>query len=192
MKDGTSLHCRLCNRYDESIDHILSGCPELAKTKCIKRHNNAAAHMHWKILKHYNIKANNKWYEYKPETVTQNEKVTIMQVHTDKTFKANKPDIIIKDKHEKTYRLIDMAIPSDRNTSVAEKLSKYKDLEIEITKMWGLKTITTSVVIGALRVVKKGIEKHIYKIPGKINIAEIQKIALLGSSHILRKVLSIE
>ena len=59
-----------------------------------------------------------------------------------------------------------MAIPSDRNTSikVAEKLSKYKDLEIEITKMWGLKTITVLVVIGALGVVKKDIEKHIDKI----------------------------
>ena len=53
-----------------------------------------------------------------------------MQVHTDKTIKANKPDIIIKDKQEKTCMLIDMAIPSDQNTSVkvAEKLSKYKDL----------------------------------------------------------------
>ena len=71
-----------------------------------------------------------------------------MQVHTDKTIKANKPDIIIKDK-QKTCMLIDMAVPSDRNTSVkvAEKLSKYKDLEIEITKMWGLKTITVPVVI---------------------------------------------
>ena len=56
--------------------------------------------------------------------------------------------------------LIDMAIPSDRNISVkvAEKLSKYKDLEIEITKMWGLKTITVPLVIGALGVAKKGIE----------------------------------
>ena len=154
--------------------------------------------MHWKILKHYNIKANDdKWYEHQPETVTENEKVTIlwdMQVHTDKTIKANKPDIIIKDKQEKTCMLIDMAIPADRNTSVkvAEKLSKYKDLEVEITKMWGLKTITVPVVIGALGVVKKGIEKHADKIPGKINITELQKIALLGSSHILRKVLSIE
>ena len=153
--------------------------------------------MHWKILKHFNIKANNKWYDHQPETVTENEKVTIlwdMQVHTDKTIKANKPDIIIKDKQEKTCLLIDMAIPSDRNTSVkvAEELSKYKDLEIEITKMWGLKTIIVPVVIGALGVVKKGIRKHIDKIPGKINITELQKIALLGSSHILRKVLSIE
>ena len=152
--------------------------------------------MHWKILKHYNIKANDKKYVHQPETVTENEKVTIlcdMQGHTDEKIKANKPDIIIKDKQEKTCMLIDMAIPSDRNTSVkvAEKLSKYKDLEIEITKMWGLKTITVPVVIGALGVVKKGIEKHIDKIPGKIDITELQKIALLGSSHI-RKVLSIE
>ena len=74
---------------------------------------------------------------------------------------------------------------------VAEKLSKYKDLEIEVTKMWGMKTTTVPVVIGALGVIKKGIEKHIEKIPGTINITELQKIALLGSSHILRKVLSI-
>ena len=87
-----------------------------------------------------------------------------------------------------------MEIPSDRDTSVkvAEKLSKSKNLEIEITKMWGLKTITVPVVIRALGVVKKGIEKYIDKIPGKINITELQKIALLGSSHILRKFLSIE
>ena len=65
--------------------------------------------------------------------------------------------------------LLDMAIPSDRNTSVkvAEKLSKYKDLEIEITKMWGLKTTAVPVVIGALGAVNEGIEKHIDKIPGK-------------------------
>ena len=34
--------------------------------------------------------------------------------------------------------------------------------------MWGLKTITVPVVIGALGVVKKGIEKHTDKIPGKL------------------------
>ena len=117
IKDGTRPLWRLCNRYDESIDHILSGCPQLAKTEYIKRQNNAAAYMHWKILKHYNMKANDKWYEHQPETVTENEKVTILwdvQVHTDKTIKASKPDIIIKDKQETTFMLIDMAMPSDR------------------------------------------------------------------------------
>ena len=69
------------------------------------------------------------------KTVTENEKVAVlwdMQVITDKTIKTNKPDIIIKDNREKTCMLIDMAILSDRNTpvKVAEKLPKYKDLEI--------------------------------------------------------------
>ena len=93
-----------------------------------------------------------------------------MQVHTDKTIKANKPDIITKDKQEKTCILIDTAVPTDRNTSVkvAEELSKYQDLE-----MLGLKTITAPVVIGALVVVKKGIEENIEKIPEKINITEL-------------------
>ena len=49
--------------------------------------------MHWKILRHYNIKANDKWYEHQPETVTI---LWYVQVHTDKTIKANKPDITIK------------------------------------------------------------------------------------------------
>ena len=174
------------------------GYPELAKTDYIKRHNNASAYMHWEILNYDNINTTTKWYDHKPERVIENEIATIlwdMQVHNDRTMNANKPDIIIKDKREKTCMLIDMAVPSDRNTSVkvAEKLSKYKDLEIEITKIWGMKTKIVSVVIGALGVVKKGMEKEISKIPGKIKSTELQKIALLGSAHIiLRKVLSMK
>ena len=52
-----------------------------------------------------------------------------------------------------------MAIPSERNTSVkvTEKLSKYKDLEIEISRMWKMKTEVIPVVVGALGLMKKGI-----------------------------------
>jgi hypothetical protein len=41
-------------------------------------------------------------------------------------------------KKEKTYLLIDIAIPDDSNvnTEETEKLSKYKDLEIEISRIW--------------------------------------------------------
>ena len=44
-----------------------------------------------------------------------------------------------------------MSVPSDDNTSVKdmEKLSKYKDLEIEISKMWHMATETLPVIIGA-------------------------------------------
>ena len=41
-----------------------------------------------------------------------------------------------------------MGVPSDRNTSVkvTEKLSKYKDLEIETSRMWGMRTETIPVI----------------------------------------------
>ena len=71
-----------------------------------------------------------------------------------------------------------------------EKLSKYKDLGIEISTIWGLKTETVSVVIGALGQVKKGLGKYVEKLQGNINIEELQKISLLDTAHILRKVLS--
>ena len=35
---------RLNGRFDENIDHLVSGCPELVKTEYILRHNKAAAH----------------------------------------------------------------------------------------------------------------------------------------------------
>jgi hypothetical protein len=51
---------------------------------------------------------------------------------------ANRPDIIIKNKKEKTCLLIDVAIQSDKNViqKEAEKKIKHKNLSIEIQRMW--------------------------------------------------------
>ena len=86
-----------------------------------------------------------------------------------------------------------MSIPSDRNVSIkeVEKLSKYKDLEIEVSKMWQMKTSTVQIVIGALGLVTKGLKTYTNQIPGYIRIEDLQKIALLGSAHTLRRTLSI-
>ena len=35
IKHGTDPMYRICNKYEETIDHIVSGCPELAKTEYI-------------------------------------------------------------------------------------------------------------------------------------------------------------
>jgi len=75
---------------------------------------------------------------------------------------------------------------------IIEKLSKYKDLEIEIEKTWGMKTTTVPVIIAAFGLVKKGTENYIGKIPGNIRITELQKIVLLGTAQILRRTLSIK
>ena len=171
--------------------------PELAITEYQHRHDKAASYLHWNICKELNINVEEKWYEHEPQTVTERDNITIlwdMPIQTDREIKANRPDILIKDKQEKSSPLIDMSIPTEKNTSVkvTEKLSKYKDLEIEIERMWGMKATMIPVVIGALGLIKKGLEKNTKQIPGNIKISELQKIALLGTSHILRKTLSIK
>ena len=52
--------------------------------------------------------------------------------------------------------------------------------------------MTIPVIIGALGLVKKGMEKYINKIPGNISIQETQKCVLLGTAHILRRIFSIK
>jgi len=37
-----SLVCRLCHEYEETIQHALAGCPILATTGYIERHNMVA------------------------------------------------------------------------------------------------------------------------------------------------------
>jgi hypothetical protein len=96
------------------------------------------------------------WYELVPKSVetSQGGKVTILwnqQVQTDITIPNNKPDFIIRDKERGTCMLIDVAISGDRNVILkgAEKILKYKDLTIEIQRMWNVKTRVIPVIIAA-------------------------------------------
>ena len=114
-------------------------------------------------------------------------------VNTDRTITANRPDIIVKDSVNSTCKLIDMTVPSYRNIALKEieKESKYKDLELEIQRMWHMKTVVIPVIVGALGTVKKGIVENIKKVSERATVTEIQKIYILGSARILRKVLSV-
>ena len=83
-------------------------------------------------------------------------------------------------------------MPSDTNTSLKtfEKISKYKDLEIECERAWKMKTKTIPVIVGALGCINKSMKKYIKEIPGNVLVNDVQKITLLGTAHILRKALS--
>ena len=56
-----------------------------------------------------------------------------------------------------------MSMPSDGSISVKEfeKRSNYKDLEIEIAKIWKMKTKTIPVIKGALGMIKKKTQKYV-------------------------------
>jgi hypothetical protein len=87
--------------------------------------------------------------------------------------------------------LIDVAVSGDRNVikKEAEKILKYKDLTIEIQCMWNVRTKVIPAIIWATGTISKSFRKYVSNIPGKHEFKELQKTAILGTAHILRKVL---
>jgi len=55
--------------------------------------------------------------------------------------------------------------------------------------MWNVKAKVIPVIIGATGTISKSFRKYVSNIPGKHEVKELQKTAILGTSHILRKVL---
>jgi len=111
------------------------------------------------------------WYEHVPKSVetSQGGKVTILwnqQVQTDRTVPNNKPDIIICNTEKGTCMLIDVVMSGERNVikKDAEKILKYKDLTVEIQRMWNVKTKVIAVIIGGdwdcFKVIQKIREQH--------------------------------
>ena len=125
---------------------------------------------------------------------SQSLKVTILwnqQLQTDRTIPNNKPDIKIRDNEKGTCMLIDVAISGDGNVikKEAEKILNYKDLTIEIQRMWNVKTNVIPAIIGATGTISESFRKYVSNIPGEDEVKELQKTAILGTAHILRKVL---
>jgi hypothetical protein len=105
--------------------------------------------------------------------------------------------------------LIDVAISGDRNVikKEAKKILKYKDLTTEVQCMWNVKTkvipviigmtgtISKSfrkvipVIIGMTETISKSFRKYVSNIPGNHKVKKLQKTAILGTAHILRKAL---
>jgi len=63
--------------------------------------------------------------------------------------------------------LIDVAISGERNVikKEAEKILKYKDLAIEIQRIWNVKTKMIPVIIGATGTISKSFRKYVSNIP---------------------------
>ena len=88
--------------------------------------------------------------------------------------------------------LIEVAISGDRNVinKKAEKILKCKDLTIEIQRMWNVKTKLNPVIIDASGTISKSFRKYVSNISGNHEVKKLQKTAILGTAHIIRKVLT--
>jgi len=87
-----------------------------------------------------------------------------------------------------------VVIPADRNVvqNEAEKKLKYTSLCIEIQRKWDLKCTIIPVITGTTGIVTRSLKKNLENIEGKHSINSLQKTAILGTSHTIRKVLQCE
>jgi hypothetical protein len=90
--------------------------------------------------------------------------------------------------------LIDVAIPADRNVTQKEAKNKlkYNSLCVEVQRMWNIKCMIMPVILEDTGIVTKGLKKNLEVISGKQSIHSLQKTAVLGTSHVIRKVLQSE
>ena len=136
------------------------------------------------------------WYKHKPQASTDIGDINVMwdmTIRTDRYTRHNKPDIIIHDKKSKSCQIIDVAIPLDQNVNmkIAEKLTKYKPLQVELTQMYGLKKVEIiPIVIGALGTVTQSLPEYTNKISERIDLQNMIKTTLIGTAHIVREFLT--
>jgi hypothetical protein len=69
------------------------------------------------------------------------------------------------------------------------KILKYKDLKIEIQRMWSVKTKVIPVILRATVTISKSLRQYLSNICVKHDIKALQQTVTLGTAHVLRDVL---
>ena len=172
----------------------MSGCPLLAPTEYLNRHDRLQC-IHWCLRKNFGLPHESNWWEHKTPKVIENKNSTILwdfEIHTIRTIQANRPDTVVKDHGDNSFFLIDISVPSDTNVShkIFEKLSKCKDGNRGHQNVASQNNNTIVLVIGVLCMVANTAPNYVLQIPGAPSLTELQKVTLMGTAHILRKVLS--
>ena len=128
-------------------------------------------HIHWLLLKKHGIPTGNKWYSHVSNTVTETDdgKATIYwdkPIKTDRKVSYNRLDVIVIDREENTWYIVDFAIPTDHhvNEKELEKIDKYMYLAAEVRRQFRVKTVIVPIVLGALGTVPARQSKSLEKL----------------------------
>ena len=56
--------CQLCNSHTETVEHLVSGCGQLAGTQYKLQHDNVAKYIHWFLCGKYNNEWGDNWWKH--------------------------------------------------------------------------------------------------------------------------------
>ena len=145
------------------------------------------------MCKEYGVECSDKWYEHSPKSAEENEEVELLwdfTIQTDHEIHHRRPDIVTQKKKAKETIIVDITVPRDSNVlqKETEKYKKYQNLERESKRIWKSRQKVVPVVAGALGSVSKNLAGHLGQLGIKDRTRTMQKLALLRSGQILRKV----
>ena len=155
-------------------------------------------HIHWLLLKKHGIPAGNKWYSHVPNVVTEtyDGKVTICwdkPIKTDRKVSYDRPDVVVIDREESTWYIVDFAIPMDHHVKEKEeeKIEKYMGLAAEVIKQFRVKTVIVPIVLGTLETIPAKRSKSLKKLEIEYVIGSWKTAVLISTTTILRRVLNL-
>ena len=77
LKEETESKCRLCKQYEETINHLTSGCPILVKNEYLMKHDKVCTHLRYSICEALGTENTDKWYTHMPKPVYDEGDVTV-------------------------------------------------------------------------------------------------------------------
>ena len=192
--------CRKCNAASETIDHITSGCALLAGKEYTERHNNMAKIIHLALANDRELcDTAEPYYKYCPATVLENQRFRLYwdnPILTDKTIMANRPDIVLVDKRDRTAYIIDISIPNNHNLELKyqEKMVKYLPLAAEMKRLWNLNIVCIKpLIMSVTGIVPKSLVQHLRDLGiNSYLLHSMQKSVVISTSSIVRSFLNIE
>ena len=192
-----SPKCRQCGKKDETVSHILSGCEMLANSDYLNRHNRIASQIHWALCGKYGFDRSEQWWQHKVKTVLENETSKILwdfNIYTDRAIHHRRPDIVLIDKVDNRVKIIVIAVPWNANneSKYRERIDHYKDLAIELSRLWQKQVTIIPIIVGLLGCIKSNLDKALKDLSIEVECRSytLQKTAVLASAYILRRFLT--
>ena len=197
MKYENESNCWLCKQHEETIEHLPSGCPILAKVEYLMRHDRVCTHLHYSICKALGIETTDKRYTPMPKPVCEEGDVTVLwnqAVHTDREVTANEAR-----NNNEIQKRENMHADRCGNTGRQKCCAKGSGKEVKIQEFVYRdaanvepKCTVVPVTVGVTGIVTRSLRKNLETVPGKHSIDSLQKTAILGTSRTIRKVLQCE
>jgi hypothetical protein len=97
LKEEIESERQLCTEYEDTTDHLTSGCPILTKNENIIRHDKVCTYLNYSIHKKSDIETPQNSYSHISKAVCEHEDITVLWnegVQTDREVLANRTDII--------------------------------------------------------------------------------------------------